>query len=44
MPFLESSMRLYPAVLKRERLDKKTRLLCEAELIEQDMILTAMFI
>ena len=43
-PFFASLIRLYPAVLKIEWLGKKTRLLCEPELIEQDMILTAMFI
>ena len=43
-PFFASLMRLYLAVLKIEWLGKKTRLLCEPESIEQDMILTAMFI
>ena len=37
MPFFASLMRLYPAVLKIEWLGKKTRLLCEPELIEQDI-------
>ena len=36
-PFFASLIRLYPAVLKIGLLGKKTRLLCEPELIEQDV-------
>ena len=43
-PFFASLIRLYSVMLEIEWLGKKTRLLCEPELIEQDMIPTTTFI